>query len=143
MFHHPVLHCIISDVQKVSVIVSSQFFRAEGRPSICICKRSDLFVFVSPSIGSGGPLKCRRTHRLWRSLSLQGIPAKGHLNGARIRTARQQSPSRSAECSQKALRDTEIKSRFHMVRKKQASSLTNPKPGAPMCRYGNVTCLGS
>ncbi|GAA6070183.1 uncharacterized, partial [Tachysurus ichikawai] len=70
-----------------------------------------------------GWLKCKRTLRLgWSPL---GIPEKGHLNGAGISPATWLSVSQSAECSQKSRRDTEIQSKFHTARQKQAKSFTN------------------
>lgn len=102
--------------------------------------RADL-ICCSPD--RDGWLKCRWTHRLRLGRSLQGIPAKGHLNGARIGRATRPSPSQSAKCSQEASRDTEIKSEFHTARQKQANSFTNSNPAAPMCRYVNVTRLES
>lgn len=88
-----------------------------------------------------GWLKWRRTRRLCRSPP--GIPEKGHLNGAGISPATWLRVSQSAECSQKARRDTEIKSKFQTARQKQANSFTNRNPAAPMCRYVNVKRLES
>lgn len=136
--------CGTSVLQKVSVIVSSRS-RAEGRRGAGICERSDLFVLVPPSARSGGlgKMQTNTTHRLWLGRSLQGIPAKGHLNGARTSTATRLSASQAALCSQKASRDTEIKSEFNTARRKQANSLTNSNPGASASRCVNVPWLES
>lgn len=71
---------------------------------------SDLSLSLSRGFGSGQAVKMQ-ANTLTRSL--RGIPAKGHLNGAGIRTATRLSSSQSVKCSQEASRDTEIKSKFH------------------------------